>query len=324
MTEQQPEQQDAETAPRKPRIALMGEFSAGKSTLMNLLLGCDPMPVQITATRVPPVWVTHGPRSVRLVNDDGSETLFEGADLSEAPLEGTDLIRFSMESDILNLCELIDIPGISDPNLNYETWLDVLEKVDCVMWCTHATQAWRQSEAALWEQISETVAGPNYLVVTQFDKLRSARDRSRVVARLHSEAGSEFDAILPMATMDAINAGADEAAWRASGGADLIERMVAMLVGWRGAPQQNQAEAEIPSLTSAPMDDSVQQETDALDDVASSSSETKAKCAPKTADSDQKKVVPRRVRPKSPNPVRPAASDPQVSALQMVAGGLEE
>lgn len=28
-----------ETQRRKPRIALMGEFSAGKSTLSNLLLG---------------------------------------------------------------------------------------------------------------------------------------------------------------------------------------------------------------------------------------------------------------------------------------------
>ncbi|TNF59741.1 MAG: hypothetical protein EP307_09890, partial [Rhodobacteraceae bacterium] len=46
--------------PRKPRVALMGEFSAGKSTLTNLLLGAAPLPVKITATRLPPVWITQG------------------------------------------------------------------------------------------------------------------------------------------------------------------------------------------------------------------------------------------------------------------------
>ncbi|MDA5558250.1 dynamin family protein [Shimia sp. MMG029] len=304
---------------RKPRIALMGEFSAGKSTLMNLLLGCDPMPVRITATRVPPVWVTHGPRGAVLLREDGSEERFEGADLTEAPMEGTDLIRFSMESDILKLCELIDIPGISDPNLNYETWLDVLEEVDCVLWCTHATQAWRQSEAALWEQISETVKGPNYLVVTQFDKLRSERDRARVLARLAAEATAEFEAIIPLATMDAINAGSDEEAWRASGGAALIERMVTMLVGvpQGGVPQAPSEKDLVNVSTLEPRDGEVDRST--LDAQVQPKMDH-ASCAGAIGE-DGKKVVPRRVRPKSPNPERPSAAELQPYALQGFPGG---
>ena len=45
---------------RKPRIALMGEFSAGKSTLSNLLMGVRPLPEKVTATRLSPVWITYG------------------------------------------------------------------------------------------------------------------------------------------------------------------------------------------------------------------------------------------------------------------------
>lgn len=298
-----------EQVTRKPRIALMGEFSAGKSTLMNLLLGCDPMPVRITATRVPPVWVSHGPHGATLVRDDGTEAAFDGADMCEAPMAGCGLIRFSMDSDILNLCDLIDIPGISDPNLKHETWLSLMEEVDCVIWCTHATQAWRQSEAALWEQVSQQIKGPNHLVVTQFDKLRSKRDRARVLARLEAEAGDAFDAIVPIATLEAINAGMDETTWRNSGGAALIERMVAMLVGEAEAMAAAQGDVNAPAV------EETQDRAPEAETPVTASSETPC------ADDDGPKVVPRRVRPKSPNPVRPSSEELQDMPLRALGGG---
>ncbi len=305
-----------DAVPRKPRIALMGEFSAGKSTLMNLLLGCDPMPVRITATRVPPVWVRHGPRGATLIREDGTELAYEGDDLNGAPMEGTEMIQFSMDSDILNLCDLIDIPGISDPNLKHETWLSLIGEVDCVIWCTHATQAWRQSEAALWEQISEQVKGPNHLVVTQFDKLRSDRDQARVLARLEAEAGAVFDAIVPIATLAAINAGMDETAWRDSGGAALIERMVTMLVNDTKTPppQANINAAAVEEVIATPMESDTAAEVTrfATPNVPNAPRKTDAA----TGDDAHIKVVPRRIRPKSPNPDRPSSEDLQSAALQ--------
>ena len=37
----------------RPRIALMGEFSSGKSTLLNLLIGEALLPTKVTATELP-------------------------------------------------------------------------------------------------------------------------------------------------------------------------------------------------------------------------------------------------------------------------------
>ncbi|SMP31026.1 dynamin family protein [Shimia sagamensis] len=308
-----------EHTPRKPRIALMGEFSAGKSTLMNLLLGCDPMPVRITATRVPPVWVSHGPRSASLVGEDGTVKQFDGDDLSAAPMDGCDLIRFSMDSDILNLCDLIDIPGISDPNLKHETWLTLMEDVDCVIWCTHATQAWRQSEAALWEQVSQQIKGPNHLVVTQFDKLRSERDQRRVMARLQAEAGDVFDDIIPISTLEAINAGMDETAWRNSGGAALIERLVAMLVDETGVAAAAQG-----NVNAVGLEESQASPPSAVTTLSKTSDTPCATAeAPSVANDAQKKVVPRRVRPQTPNPERPSSDELQEEPLQFFGGAGE-
>ena len=69
-----------------PRIALMGEFSAGKSTLTNLLLGSRPLPVKVTATRLPPVWISHGPEQAQVQMADGTVQDIAPAALDRVPL----------------------------------------------------------------------------------------------------------------------------------------------------------------------------------------------------------------------------------------------
>src|SRR6056297_3007503 len=130
-----------ETAARKPRLALMGEFSAGKSTLSNMLLGGAPLPVRITATRLPPIWISHGADRAVAVGHDGTERDLDIAELDEVSLADTRVIRLQTEADTLEICDLIDMPGISDPNMSSEVWTSMIREVDSVVWCTHATQA---------------------------------------------------------------------------------------------------------------------------------------------------------------------------------------
>ena len=216
-------------APRKPRIALMGEFSAGKSTLLNMLLAQAPLPVRITATSVPPVWISYGKEAAIRVTHDGTEEALEIGELGDTSLDDAKYIRLWLEADALEICDLIDMPGISDPNMSPETWQSVFGEVDNVIWCTHATQAWRQSEAATWKEISPRTKGNNFLVVTQFDKITKDRDRARLLARVEKETQGAFQAVFPLALIDAINA-ADEEAWADSGAAEFSEHLVDMLL----------------------------------------------------------------------------------------------
>lgn len=227
---------------RKPRLALMGEFSAGKSTLTHLLVGLEPLPVQVTATRLPPVWISHGPVSAIVVGLDGTETAINLEEIEDVPLDSTALIRLTLPAEALELCDLIDMPGISDPNMPTEVWRALMPEVDAVIWCTHATQAWRQSEAAAWDSIREGLSGPSTLLVTHFDKLQNERDQARVLKRVVREAGEKFKSVFPISLSQALAAGDDVETWQASGADAFVESLIELLVRWSD-PKSNAQDA---------------------------------------------------------------------------------
>ncbi|MDW4497155.1 dynamin family protein [Sulfitobacter sp. D35] len=223
---------DAEDA--KPRLVLMGEFSAGKSTLTNILLDGAPLPMRVTATRLPPVRLSYGEPAAYAVGKDGGRQEIELEDMESISLDETAMVDIRMQSDVLQLCDLLDMPGISDPNMPQDMWEDVIEANDRVIWCTHATQAWRQSEAAIWEILRHGTSGENLLLITQFDKLQNERDRERVLKRVERETAGLFAAVYPVSLLEAMNAGDDAEAWEESGAAALSEHVVQFLMQRKG------------------------------------------------------------------------------------------
>ena len=224
--------------PRKPRLAFMGEFSAGKSTLSKLFLGNAPLPVQVTATRLPPIWISYGDEAAIAVDRDGTEREIDIEDLEAICVDETRMVRLYNRSETLEICDLIDMPGISDPSMSSDVWLSMIEHVDSVVWCTQATQAWRQSEAAAWDLVRERTNGDNILLVTQVDKLRVDRDVDRVINRVRKETEGLFKAVYPISIIEALNAGDDFQKWQESGAAEFVDHLVELLLN---APEEGRS-----------------------------------------------------------------------------------
>lgn len=234
---------EPEAPPRKPRIALMGEFSAGKSTLMNLMLGRPAVPTKVTATQLPPVWIAHGDAAPWREDLAGNRHPVDPDRLDLVPLADTAFIRLFIEAEVLEVCDLIDTPGISDPNMPPEVWQRAADEADGVIWLTHATQAWRQSEAAVWDEMPEGLRLRSLLLVTRFDKLLNDHDRGRVLHRATRETEGLFRAVLPISLTQALAAGDDSTKWADSGG-EAFSNALLELIG--EVEQRLRTEGELP------------------------------------------------------------------------------
>ena len=207
----------------------MGEFSAGKSTLANLMMETNPLPVQAIATRLPPVRMSYGSGRPYRLAMDGIKHEVDLSDLREISLKDTELIQIFRQEQTLELCEIIDMPGISDPNIDASSWQRVLPQADAIIWCTHATQAWRQSEATAWEQVPIETRSRSILLITRIDKIAVGQDRIRVIQRVQHEAGSHFASCLPISLTDAHAAGDDVAKWKESGAMEFANRFLRLV-----------------------------------------------------------------------------------------------
>lgn len=215
---------------RKPAIALMGEFSAGKSTLLNFLIEEDILPTQATATELPPVWFSHGERHAFWVDEAGISHPLDLAELQTVPATAR-FIRIFAECEILEHCDVIDTPGISDPNLAVESWRFAAGQANMVLWCTSANQAWRETERAAWVSLPERLREHSLLIVTRADKLLTDTDRDKVARRMARETAGLFGGTVFMATPDAVRAkaelagGGESALWQASGAEALLDAL---------------------------------------------------------------------------------------------------
>ncbi len=213
---------------RRARVGLMGEFSAGKTTLINFLLGENILPTRVTATQFPPVWMSHGERDAFAVAPSGEERRIGMDGLEAVPLADTAYVKLTCESEFLREFELIDTPGISDPNLadGYRQAMTV--GLDALIWCTHATQAWRESERRAFMALPEELRAQSVLLATRSDKL-SPEDRQKVKGRLDRECGSLFREVIMFSTVDAIaacEAGDEDGLFVTSGADALISQLL--------------------------------------------------------------------------------------------------
>ena len=219
---------------KRPVMALMGEFSAGKSTLANLLLGEGRSPVKVTATQLPPVWFSQGDGDAYAVDLQGEHTPVTMETLENVSVADTSHIRIFLQAEILEIMDIIDMPGNSDPNMSPEVWQRALHHADGVIWCTHATQAWRQSEAAVWDDLPPELHENSLLLLTRFDKILNDTDRARVLRRVKSETDGLFRGVFPVSLTQAMGAGDDIEAWNASGAEEFTQALLEIVLGVNG------------------------------------------------------------------------------------------
>ena len=163
-------------------LVVMGEFSAGKSSFLNRLLGIEALPVAIlpktaTLTRLvhgAPVGEAQAAGTVeidreyegqietRTISQQEFDELQRAAKLHDIAV-AQDLarireVRVYLDEPLLNRLQLVDTPGFNHDGAMDERTLGILDRADLVLWITDALQPAKQ---------------------TEFEKLRLLKDRGK-------------------------------------------------------------------------------------------------------------------------------------------------
>jgi 50S ribosome-binding GTPase len=177
----------------RPRVILVGESNVGKTSVANLLLDQAVLPDSVVTNTRRPVLLHHSATiGVVGVGPHGRVDLISGHAVA-SDVGGVERLEVGLPSPRLSKFDLIDTPGI--------TAIEELEPLelrtsDLLLWCTIATQAWKETERALWMSLPARHRRHAVLVVTHSDALRREEDVSKVAGRLAIETEGCFRAIV--------------------------------------------------------------------------------------------------------------------------------
>ncbi len=220
-------------------IGFAGEFGAGKSSLANMLAGADILPTGPQQLKLPLVIVAYSETPETTVGWWGKEPkVYSGIVLEKAAADEPDFISVGLNTPALREISLFDLPGAGALDDTYTQTLDLLEYVDCAIWCTNGTNAWRETERHLWSQVPQKLRDNSLLAVTHADlpPVRDALDR--VVSRLNKSKDGLFQAVVPIGTPVAVRAMAQEPEpdfnlWETCGGQNLAEHVLQLACAHR-------------------------------------------------------------------------------------------
>ncbi|MEZ4392462.1 MAG: dynamin family protein [Polyangiales bacterium] len=203
------------------RVAVLGEFSAGKSTFVNALVGREVSPMGVLPTTASVHWLRYGEALARVLDARGAVTECAVPDAASVVRrrreEGVATRRVEVTLPLTRLAsmELIDTPGFNAGDPGHERAArDAMELADLALWLFDARQAGKDSEreplAAAREAGVVTVG-----VLNKSDHL-DAVSRGELAGALDDALGGLAPcvaAVSARAALRAAEAGERDAAW---------------------------------------------------------------------------------------------------------------
>ena len=119
------------------------------------------------------------------------------------PQAPSKLIEIGLPLGFLKRIEIIEVrayPGGAATSPSARAF----RKVDMTLWCTLATQAWKETEVVSWRRIPALHRKSALMLVTYKDAIRRGKDESKILARLRHSCTGLFDDVVLVSLRDAL------------------------------------------------------------------------------------------------------------------------
>lgn len=196
-----------DTLNESPLIAVIGQFSSGKSTFLNALLGQDILPSGLTPVTAKAVRLKFAKMpllSVKFIN--GSESLLASSDLAELNKLGEQISGMTLyaPSEILKEINFIDTPGLNSlRDADTKETKNTLKKVSGAIWLSLANNAAKASELESIKEILKVNDLKAICLINQKDKL-SEEELESLLKHAGQTYGELFEDIIAISSKQAL------------------------------------------------------------------------------------------------------------------------
>lgn len=229
---------------RPVRMAVLGEENSGKSLFLNYLLKHQILPASRFSPDDTEILVRYAPEpSVCVISAEGhrarqtsrafgtlskadvrpkpraSSIIYQSSASGSAACGGADtaimfakpkatkppsrLIEVGLPIELLKQLEMIEVRSIPGSK-SVTPASTAFRQVDIAIWCTLATQAWKETEARSWRRIPAARRQSALMLVTYKDAIRNREDEIKILERLYRATSTLFDDIQLVSLKDAV------------------------------------------------------------------------------------------------------------------------
>ncbi len=222
--------------PGTRRIAVAGEFEAGKSSVINAMLGRIIVPCNPGLKSRPLIKVSHNPQPL-IVGEDTTGNVVEAQDVEDLrQINDLAVCELHVPAPGLGRTEIVEVPHKPGKSIAPKDFA-MLAAADLIIWVTIASQAWRLSEKATVEALPAGSRRKSVLAISRADLLHDAGDWEKIETRLQKEASPYFSEMVFMqASLRHLKAcHRDGESWNRTGGPSLTGIAGDVVSGTQGA-----------------------------------------------------------------------------------------
>lgn len=193
------------------RIAIIGQFSSGKSTFLNALLGKEILPSGITPVTAKVCEITYGEEiALEVLYKNGKSINKPITYLNEVDeMENAKIAyyRLSVPLALLQKVNFLDTPGFNSQNeSDTNTTNSILEEVDGIIWLTLIDNVGKNSEKEILQTHIKRYANKSLCVLNQKDRCKNQEEIDTSLNYAKKAFEGFFEDIIAISAKQAIDA----------------------------------------------------------------------------------------------------------------------
>ena len=192
-------------------IAIVGQFSSGKSTFLNALLAKDVLPTGITPVTSKVNFINYGEEYKLKVNYNNGANEFHSLEMiseftdQRKAVKDIKYLTLYAPMDILKDISFVDTPGLNSQSLeDTQTTKKILRDVDGIIWLTLIDNAAKESEAEILNEFLENFADKSLCVLNQKDKF-TPQEVATTLAYIQERFSCFFSHVIPISAKQALD-----------------------------------------------------------------------------------------------------------------------